>query len=153
MSDRVQKNRPRIYDNDTFAADVAAAMHGKAASLWYDVETFVDQLFAKTAGEEGFPYWAEALGIPLTYSLTQARRDGIRQWLLKGGTFNREHVEALIRRHIGSVSFTIEESVNWIDIYIPMTVSAAARYQLMTALLSEKPMHVGFSVQGRQSLG
>ncbi len=149
---RVQMNRPRIYDNDTFAADIAAAIHGKAAALWSDVETFVDQLFAATATAEGYPSWAEALGIPLTYSQILGRRDGICQWLLRGGTFDRAYVEGLIFRHTGTNDFEIEESVNWITIYLPQSVTPQQKYNLMTAMMAEKPMHTSFVVMARQSL-
>lgn len=140
---RTENDRPRILDNDPYAEYICPALYHAAAEAMTDAEAFLEELFAATATEAGYPYWADALGIKVSYDIARMiRRLGLPWYLQRGGTFTINYFRELVSPYVNPESLVIEEDVNELRVTVPSTMDAD-RFQQMTRLIdAQKPAHL-----------
>ncbi|MBR5949119.1 MAG: hypothetical protein IKZ82_10835 [Clostridia bacterium] len=150
---RIIKCRPRILENDTYAASVCPAIYAAATAALTDAEAFREELFAATATEAGYPYWADALGLKIDYLVaTSIRRIGLRWYLQRGGTFNMAYLRELVSGYAGSSEITFAEDVNQLTITIPSSMPAEQFERMRKSIEAQKPMHLTVIYAGSISL-
>lgn len=140
---RTENDRPRILDEDTYADYICPALYHAAAAAMTDAEAFLEELFAATTTEAGYPYWADALGIKVSYDIVRMiRRIGLPWYLQRGGTFTMSYFRELVSNYVNPDSLVIEENINELRVTVPSTMDAD-RFQYMTRLIeAQKPAHL-----------
>lgn len=150
---RTRQDRPNVMERDAYASGVCPPLLFGAELIWNDIKAFQRELFAALATELGFPYWAEALGIPLTYEEMQARDVAITDYLQRGGTFDRNRVVEIVERYTGSRSVEIEDDINVVVITLPNDTTERQFAAIHDAIEAERPLHVDVRFAGSMPIG
>lgn len=154
MEYRSQADRPVVMERDAYASGICPELLRGAKTIWPDIAAYTEELFAATATELGFPLWAEALGIKLTFAELSARGFAVTDYLQRGGTFSAARVREIAEKCLGSrvAEVEITEESNLVVITMPSGTSEAQFAAMYDAIEAERPLHVDVRLAGSMSL-
>lgn len=141
-----EKNRPKVYGNDRYAAMLCGALYTVTSKVWQDAEIFKAQLFACSATEDGYDLWSDYLS--LTNKITTGGKfPSILEHLQSDCTFTKSSVDVRIKKVLGNILYTITEGVNTVSIVLPDSIEKAKVSALRLELEKIRPLHINVKVR------
>lgn len=146
MSGKIyKKDRPKVYENDHYAAEICGALYTATVKVWNDVEIFKAQLFATSISEDGYDLWANYLS--LTNRSAGGKLPSILDHLQSDCSFTKSSVDARIKKVLGNVLYTITEGVNTVSIILPDSIEKEKISSLKIELEKIRPLHINVKVR------